>query len=185
MNIEKPEPTNLKGALLLADPTLLDENFARTVVLLTDHQKESGTHGLVINRTLDQKVGDILKGPEFAPLRKVPVHIGGPVGREHLTFAALAWEASQDALRFATHLSLEDAIARMETGETIRAFLGYSGWGRGQLENEITLKSWVPRKPSRDILKAAPDESLWRKLLTTLGPWGALVAGMPERPSLN
>ena len=185
MNLNTNEPPNLKGALILADPTLCDSNFARTVIFMTDYRKDRGAHGLILNRPLEYRVGTILKSPEFTPLRDVPVFIGGPVGQEHLTFASFSWNHGEVAMRCATHLSAEEAVVRLNAGDSVRAFLGYSGWGCGQLEAELQQKSWIPRKVHPEIMRTEANESLWLELLKSLGPWGTLVAGMPENPSMN
>ena len=88
-------------------------------------------------------------------------------------------------MRCATHLSAEEAVVRLDAGDSVRAFLGYSGWGCGQLEAELQQKSWIPRKVHPEIMRTEANESLWLELLRSLGPWGTLVAGMPENPSMN
>ena len=185
MKLNTPDSHSLKGALILADPTLRDENFSRTVVLMTEHQPGLGAHGYIFNRPLERKVGEVLVSEEFSSLREVPIFLGGPVGREHLTFAAFAWVEDQTGLHCSTHLSVEQAIERHAAGQLVRAFLGYAGWGEGQLEQELEGKSWIARPPSAELLLRAPDEALWEHLLRSMGPWGKLVAGLPENPSLN
>jgi putative transcriptional regulator len=126
-----------------------------------------------------------LGGEEFSPLRHVPIFIGGPVGQEHLIFAALSWKPSAKALTCTTHLSLPDAIALQESGKHVRAFLGYSGWSSGQLEKELRGNSWITRRPEPSVLESKADESLWSTLLTTMGPYYKLLAGTPPNPELN
>lgn len=184
MRFDDSEQLSLKGSLILADPSLRDPNFFRSVLILTEHRHDKGAHGYILNRPLNKVVGDVLEANEFTELRQVPIYIGGPVGQEHLTFAAFEWRADGSILNYATHLSTAEAIRRIQAGETIRAFLGYSGWGEGQLENELKQKSWIPRKPASGVLTTATVE-LWTEMLSSMGPWYQLLAGTPENPSLN
>ena len=50
MNLEDPTRLCLRGSLLLADPSLHDPNFHRTVLLLTEHRHDAGAHGYILNR---------------------------------------------------------------------------------------------------------------------------------------
>ena len=177
-------PLPLKGSLILADPSLRDPNFNRSVLLVTDYQQSKGAHGYILNRPMGKHVGEVLTSDEFAELREVPIYIGGPVGQEHLTFAAFCCP-STDSLTYTTHLSTEEAIQRHNAGDTVRAFLGYSGWSEGQLEDEIREQAWITRRPVAEVLKPGRREEMWVSLLSSLGPWGQLLANTPDDPSLN
>jgi putative transcriptional regulator len=184
-DFDNPGPVNLRGALILADPTLRDPNFARTVLLLTDHEADQGAHGYVLNRPMGKKVGELLKDPAFSGLAEVPIFHGGPVSPERLTFAVLGWDEVAGRLVFTTHLSVEDACGVRKDGGEVRAFIGYSGWAEGQLENELRQRAWITRKPAREIVAMTSPENLWQELLRSMGPQYGLLAKMPEDPSLN
>lgn len=168
---------------MLADPSLRDPNFTRTVLLMTDHEQADGAHGYVLNRPVGKTVGDLL--PSLLPLAAVPVFIGGPVGQERLTFAELVWDEDRKRVIYSTHLSVENALERQACGGNLRAFLGYSGWAGGQLENELKQRAWIPLRPAAAALSLDNSGGLWAKLLGTLGPLYQLMAQMPEDPSLN
>lgn len=185
MTFDDSEQLSLKGSLILADPSLRDPNFFRSVLLLTEHRHDQGAHGYILNRPMNKKVGDVLSSEEFSELRQVPIYIGGPVGQEHLTFASFRWQQDGQELNFTTHLSTEDAIRRHLEGETVRAFLGYAGWEEGQLEEELRQKAWISRKPAGTALKADSTEKIWSELLSSMGPWYELLAKAPENLSLN
>lgn len=76
-------------------------------------------------------------------------------------------------------------MQRLDSGEIVRAFVGYSGWAGGQLENELKQRSWITRKPDASILVADNSASLWSDLLSTMGPWFHLLSRMPDDPGLN
>jgi putative transcriptional regulator len=175
----------LRGSLILADPSLQDPNFHRTVLLLTEHRHDQGAHGYILNRPLGKCAGDLLPASEFKALATVPVFSGGPVSQEQLTFASFSWERGSGTLTWTTHLTREDAVERIQKGETVRAFVGYSGWAGGQLENELKQRSWITCKPHESILKADNAARLWSDLLSNMGPWFHLLSKMPDDPTLN
>ena len=185
MSHEAQSWTSLSGSLLLADPALQDPNFNRTVLLLTDHRREHGAHGYVMNRPLGRTVGDLLPGAEFAPLASTPVMIGGPVSQEHLTFAAFAWQARPARLSWTTHLTVEDAVRRAAAGEAVRAFVGYAGWTAGQLEEELGQRAWITASPHAAVLRDGGAGRMWHDILHAMGPYYRLIADTPEDPSLN
>lgn len=185
MNPDDPSQLCLRGSLLLADPSLQDASFHRTVLLLTEHRHDHGAHGYILNRPANQTAGQLLPAPEFKALAKVPVYLGGPVSPEQLTFAAFSWKKSAGAFEWTTHLTKDDAEARLSRGETVRAFVGYAGWAEGQLETEIKHRSWIPCKPAAALLESDNADTLWSELLKSMGPWFHLLSKLPDDPGLN
>ena len=178
-------PIKLNGRLLLADPGLRDGIFNRSVVLLADHSPEEGAFGLILNHPTGKTVGDFLKGKEFSPLRKLAVHHGGPVAPEQLTFSAFWWN-KKSGLRWAIRVSREEAIEHAHRPSTlVRAFIGYSGWSGGQLENELRRNSWITVRPEADLLGHNHDRSLWSDTLRKLSPLHRILAEAPDDPLLN
>jgi putative transcriptional regulator len=184
-SFDNPGQVCLRGSLILADPSLRDPNFSRSVLLLTDHELEQGAHGYVLNRPMGRTVGEVLPDLQEKALASIPVFIGGPVGQERLTFASMSWDASAKRLVFASHLSVEDAVRLQRAGSQVRAFVGYSGWSQGQLESELRQRAWITRKPAREVVEMTHPETLWKDLLGSMGPWFGLLSKMPENPSLN
>ncbi len=178
-------PIRLQGQLLIADPTLREGLFQHSVILLTEHSSEDGACGLILNNPSGHTVGDFLKDEEFASLAKIGVHVGGPVAREHLTFAALWW-TEEKGLRYATRISAHDAIRHAQNpGTLVRAFVGYSGWSEGQLEGEIRHRSWITAKPTSELLAQSHDQSLWAETLRNLSSYHRVMAECPDDPSQN
>jgi putative transcriptional regulator len=175
---------SLSGSLLLASPILRDPNFHHTVLLLASHTAEDGAFGYIMNRPLEKSVRDLLDEKDLGPLADVPVFLGGPVGTNKLSFAALNWNVKKRELKVRTHLSTKEAIVELEKGRIVRGFVGYSGWSEGQLENELEHKSWITCRPRKKLLTNEPDE-LWTTILDDLGPYYKILARMPEDPSLN
>jgi putative transcriptional regulator len=178
-------PQVLRGSLLIADPSLRDGTFNRSVILLTAHAREDGAAGLILNHPTGKVVGDFLKGEEFAPLRNLAVHQGGPVMREQMTFSSFWWSRKL-GLRWAMRISAKQAAEHTrKPGRIVRAFIGYSGWSPGQLENELKRQSWFPVSPQADLLGQAHDHSLWAHLLRGMSPMHRILAEAPEDPFLN
>ncbi|HRQ89278.1 MAG TPA: YqgE/AlgH family protein [Bacteroidia bacterium] len=181
---------SLKGSLILADPSLREPAFFRSVLLLTEHSRCTGAFGYILNRPLGRHVGDllsrdILPGEVRRQLADVPVFMGGPVSTEHLTFSALGWSEIDGRLQYATHLSAQEAAMHQMEGFQIRAFVGYSGWSEGQLEDELEHRAWITHAPGRFVVEEAHTDHLWRDLLRELSPWHKLVADEPDNLWLN
>jgi len=178
-------PIQLQGCLLLADPSLRDGTFDHSVILLADHSPADGAFGLILNHPTERVVGDFLTDKDFGSLRGIPVHDGGPVGREHLTFSAFWWN-KKSGLRWAIRISAEDAIKHSHRpGRIVRAFVGHSGWSPGQLEGELRRASWITTRPAPELLGADHDRSLWYGILRHLSPFHRVLAEAPANPLLN
>lgn len=189
MDSDTPTPDHsiaLQGQLLLADPSLRDGLFHRSVVLMAEHSITDGAFGLILNHPTGHVVGDLLKDETFFPLKKIAVHQGGPVAQEQLTFSAFWWNREKDALRWSIRISAEDAIAHSQRpGTLVRAFIGYSGWSPGQLENELRSNSWITTKPDPSLLGKTHDKALWADVLRDLSPFHRILAEAPEDPFMN
>jgi putative transcriptional regulator len=177
--------TALRGSLLIADPSLRDGTFDRSVILLLAHGLEEGASGIILNHPTGQVVGDFLKGEEFTALRHLPVHQGGPVMREQMTFTSFWW-SRKFGLRWATRISAQAAAQQAhKPGRVVRAFIGYAGWSPGQLENELKRQSWFTTHPQPDLLGLEHDRGLWATLLRRMSPFHRIIAEAPEDPFLN
>ena len=177
---------NLAGSLLVAHPNMVDPNFRRTVLFVSQHEPEEGALGVIINRPLDRPVTELVSDAPPAGLADVPVFLGGPVGKNQLMFAAFEWQKG-------TGLKLHHNIAPDEEIDasgaknllTVCAFVGYAGWGAGQLESEVQQKAWVVKKAKPSLLKLDRLPNLWFEIMRTLGPWYKMLAAAPDDPSLN
>ena len=178
---------SLRGKLLIASPVLDDPNFARTVVLITEHG-EDGAMGIVLNRPSEAEVSAVIPdlmaiaGPE-------PVFVGGPVQPEALVVlgefsdpAKAAWIVVSDVGLVSAQAELEDLPEAIRRG---RVYAGFSGWGPGQLEIEIDEDAWIIEAPIPRELFPEDPAALWSAVLERMGGEYALVARMPEDPSLN
>ena len=180
----------LSGRLLVAEPMLGDPNFDRTVVLVLEHADE-GAMGLVLNRPTDILVADTLFGwHQFATDDPV-VHVGGPVEDRSIWGLARAIDPD-DVDGFVPvlgNLGLVDLRAEPESVHAwvtdFRMYVGYSGWGPGQLEYELAAESWfvVDADPGDPFLADSTD--LWPRILARQGGSLSRLATFPRDPSLN
>lgn len=174
-----------KGCLLISEPFLPDPNFYRSVVLITEHNAQ-GSVGLVLNQRGDLHIQDL-----FADLHtEAPVFMGGPVSRDSMMFLheheelegaepvmpGLYWGGDFEIMRFLNNEGLLHG--------RVKYFVGYSGWGPGQLQSELEQKSWIvtPALPEDVFSETA---NLWKTALSRLGPDFRHLGNAPEDVQLN
>jgi putative transcriptional regulator len=173
------------GSLLVAHPNMLDPNFRRAVLFISAHTPDDGALGIILNRPLEKQVSEVVSEAPLNGLDKVPVFFGGPVGRDRLIFASLEWKTGE-GLKLNHDVDVDEANQQIgKNPGSIRAFIGYAGWGAGQLEAEMKQNAWVIRKPDRATMKLDRLSRLWFDIMNGLGPWFKLLAAAPDDPSLN
>ena len=182
----EPSSRSLAGSLLVAHPSMLDPNFRRTVLFISEHDPSDGALGVIINRPLDRQVADVVTDIPPEGLADVPVFLGGPVGKNQLMFAAFEWKKG-NGVKLSHSIALEKpSTAPGEKNQvTLCAFVGYAGWGAGQLESEVKQKAWLLQKANPSLLKLDRLPSLWFDIMRSLGPWYKMLAAAPDDPSLN
>lgn len=178
-----------RGRLLVATPPLLDPNFVRTVVLVIEHNPD-GALGVVLNRPTATHLGEVL--PAWGDLALEPgvVHVGGPVQPDGMIGLALLDTPDPVDVPGITGLwpgvatvDLDSPPSTMVRG--VRCYVGYAGWGPGQLDAEIATGSWfvVERGPA-DPWSTQPA-TLWSRVLRRQPAPVAQFANCPLDPSTN
>lgn len=169
----------LDGKLLVAMPGMGDPRFERSVILICAHS-EDGAMGLIINKpTPDLSFGTLLeqlKIPRAGMGRDIRIHYGGPVERGrgfvlHSRDYRGGPATMQIDARFGMTATLDilEALAKGAGPDHALLALGYSGWGPGQLENEILANGWLIGDADEDVVFAADDQSKWGKALKSMG----------------
>jgi putative transcriptional regulator len=162
-----------RGVLLVASPSLGDQNFAQTVLLIIEHGK-GGTVGLILNQPTNVLLSDVL--PDLPVLKRTNHRLftGGPVGRTQMALLFRLKEPYPDARRIVdgiylgTPRVLEQIIAQPKPSENFRAFAGFAGWAPGQLDHEMLQGSWgVLPSDTFDILDNDPA-TLWPDCISRL-----------------
>jgi putative transcriptional regulator len=177
----------LRGKLLVASPALVDPNFARTVVLITEHTEE-GAMGIVLNRPSDAGASEVV--PELAEIAGgEPLYVGGPVQPDAVVLLAefsnpdaAAWIVAADVGLASAGSDLDELVTAVRRG---RLYAGHSGWEAGQLEFELEADSWIVEPPLPAELFPDDPDSLWSDVLARKGGRYALLARMPVDPSQN
>lgn len=177
--------TSLRGQLLLATPTLNDGTFDHSVILIAEHTEKDGAVGTIINHPTGITVGNLISQLKQSPLAEIPVLRGGPVATEHLTFSSLCWDLKNRQIRL-NPISADKAESTLQKPDHIvQAIVGHSAWVPGQLEDELQRNTWITLKPSPSLLTQAHDIDLWKRLLSSISPYHALLSLAPKNPILN
>lgn len=180
----------MPGTLLIADPFLKDPNFARSVVLLCEHQEEQGSFGFVINKRYDQTLNDLV--PDIIQ-PNIPVYFGGPVQLDTIHFVHELPHLIEGSMQLLPGIywggRFDQVVALMNRGQLdvrkIKFFIGYSGWSSGQLQTELKEKSWIVSEASPRLIFKEAEQEIWKSSLRSLGRDFAMMANFPIDPSLN
>jgi putative transcriptional regulator len=177
------------GILLIADPFLKDPNFLRTVVFLCEHREE-GSFGFVLNRRYENTIDELI--PELEG-HKIPVFYGGPVQIDTIHFLhqyPVEIPGGQEILKGVFWGGDFDAVVNLIKNEDInkdkiRFYIGYSGWGEGQLAIEMKEKTWLTVKSTRKLIFHPDHDAIWKDALKHLGGDYEMMVNFPIDPQLN
>src|SRR5258708_3085963 len=178
------------GHLLISEPFMMDPNFKRSVILLTEYS-EVGAMGFVLNHQSEYLLGDLL--PDL-PYSEMPVYHGGPVGEDTLHFIHCCPEKIKDGIEIAGGVfwggdfeTVKSLISNyLLTENEIKFFAGYSGWTPGQLDDEIAEDTWiVSDKFNPEIVFTRDEQNMWKQVVIGLGQRYAHIANFPENPEMN
>ncbi|MBS0444502.1 MAG: YqgE/AlgH family protein [Proteobacteria bacterium] len=183
---DEPVPTiNFTNQFLIAMPGMGDGTFAGTVVYMCEHT-EKGALGLVINKPIDIKLKNLFEKVELslarADLAEAPVYFGGPVQTERgfVLHDRLASEDGEGAhynsylqipggLEMTTSKDVLEALSQGVGPKRVLVTLGYSGWGAGQLEDEMQRNGWINVTAEPAIIFDTPVEQRYERALSLLG----------------
>lgn len=177
------------GILLIADPFLKDPNFIRTVVLLCEHQ-EQGSLGFVLNKQIEQSLGELITDLEEY---NFPVYYGGPVQMNTIHFLHQYPDLIPESVKVSNEIywggNFESVTALIKSNSIdeskIKFFIGYSGWGDGQLAEELEEKSWLTVSATQNLVFNTVHDEIWKGSLQRLGRDYEMMANFPIDPRLN
>lgn len=181
--------TPKKGRLLIAEPSILnDDSFNRSAILLTEHNEKNSV-GFILNRPLKITINDII--PEIDC--NFTVFQGGPVEQDNLYFVHSVPDLIPNSLEVSNGIywggnfeSLKELLSNHKLkSEDIRFFLGYSGWGSHQLEEELRNNSWFVAENDFANIFNVDNESLWKNKLLQKGGEYKIWANAPSDIHLN
>jgi len=187
MNSDEPISMNLTHHFLIAMPSLMDEMFSRSVVYMCEHS-ERGALGLVINKPSPMSMTSLFEKVDL-PLGRLdlslsPVFIGGPVHSERgfVLHEAFTTEGAPEqesiyastmtipgGLEMTTSKDVLEAIATGAGPKRVLISLGYSAWGEGQLESELSENSWLTVSADTAVIFDTPVEQRYERAMSLLG----------------
>lgn len=157
---------NVEGKLLVASPHLKDSNFFRTVILMVRHSEEEA-FGVILNRPTEHRLKDVITMVSDSEcVHDLPIHYGGPVEGPLMAVHDLP-DQTEDAVRDGISLSIQqstilDLVARSNV--RLKVFDGYSGWGPGQLDDEISAGGWLVAEATSELV-FSDAQTLWENVI--------------------
>lgn len=170
---------DLTGKLLIAMPGMGDPRFDHSVIYLCSHS-DDGAMGLIVNKPADLRIKALLSqlniACEIPVVGERLVRFGGPVETSRgFVLHSSDYEANLHSMPVKSGFSmtatldiLEDIAAGRGPAEAM-LMLGYSGWGPGQLEDEISMNGWLTTDASPELVFQVADDEKWEAALATLG----------------
>lgn len=160
---------------LIAAPSLRDPNFARTVILLVEHGAE-GTIGFIINRPSEITFEEVTQAAKLEDAKAMPILTGGPVsGTGWVVYDPRTAEQDLAGESVRVHdeifITSSKRILAADDEDMSRRYLfvGYAGWGPGQLDEELARGSWLCVSLTPEILFDCPLEERWARALQSAG----------------
>ena len=177
-----------KGKLLISEPFIKDPAFGRSVILLVE-KNEIGTVGFILNHKLKITVSDVLDNIHL----KNNLYQGGPVAHDSLHFLYRGHNPVKHSVKIMQGLywggDFKDLLQKISDGEisedSIRFYVGYSGWEPGQLEFEMDEKTWIVAPADINTVFELSADKLWKQTMKSLGGDYALMANSPLDPQMN
>jgi len=178
------------GRLLISEPFMMDPNFKRSVILLTE-VAETGAMGFILNHQSEYLLGDVLPDISYS---EIPVYVGGPVAANTLHFIHCVPDKIAGGIEICDGVywggdfeAIKELITTYQLNENeIKFFMGYSGWTPNQLDDEIQENSWiVAEKCSAETLFGNSEHNMWKEVVISLGSRFAHIANFPENPQMN
>ncbi len=181
-----------RGDLLIAEPLLDEPYFKRSVIMLLDEDRNEGHIGLTLNKQTPVTLQDIF--PEWRAGAQVRVYSGGPVESDRLFMLHTMGDIFNGSVEVTKGIyvggKLDDVIDYVNNNPDIegclRFFLGYSGWGRGQLTSEILKNTWaLNANPGQTDILTGAEDVYWRREVERLGEKYRSWLIVPSNPSFN
>lgn len=176
-----------KGNVLISRPLLNDEYFHKSVVLLTDYHDE--VVGFIVNKPSNLYLSDVINDfPEFDS----KIYYGGPVDPDNLYFIHRVPDKIEGSIPIVNDLYWGGDFNQVKKlivennlkSEDIRFFLGYSGWGTDQLDEEINSKAWIIDELEGSLFNWETYE-LWKKCMAEKEKDYEIWMGAPKDIRLN
>lgn len=176
--------------LLLASPFMFYGDFRRSVILMCQHKKDEGSLGYILNRKMNITLGSLIE--EFQDFSS-EVYYGGPVEMDTLHYIHNVGHLLTDSVKITDGIYWHGNFERLKEliltkqiePKNIRFFIGYSGWGEGQLQAEIEeQQSWLLGKVNEKYV-FNDQKDLWRTVLLNEGGSKSVISQIPDETNCN
>ena len=180
----------IPGNLPLSEPFLQDENFVRSVIMVCEHNSE-GSFGFVLNKPSILQMYELIEDLQFIESK---VFIGGPVQQDTLHFIYFGDKIVEGSVQIGEKLwwggDFSSLIEKIRSNElplqSVRFFLGYTGWGPDQLVEELEQNTWIIYEEELELSDLENSgEDFWKNLLINMGGEFRVIANYPLDPRLN
>jgi putative transcriptional regulator len=165
-------PDLAAGTFLVSSRGLGDPNFSETVILLLRYDEDEGAMGLIVNRRSDVPVARVFEDLKHAKGRTDLAYSGGPVEPDNVLALLKSSTKLEHAQRvfagvylIADKDLLEKTLAEKAEPSVFHVYLGYAGWGPGQLEHEVDLGAWRILPPNSESVFDTDPDSVWPRLI--------------------
>lgn len=179
--------------MLVSEPFLSEKEFRHAAVIMVDYSEESSSMGVVMNKLSDYSLHELLED-DVTGDGDIPVYAGGPMSTDRLFFIHTLGDIIPGSNEITDGLyvggDFDAIISYVNSGYPIegcvRFFLGYSGWGPGQLDEEVGNHVWgVGKALSPDVMLSGNGDTYWHKCVKGLGSKFGWWRLHPEYPQSN
>lgn len=176
--------------LLVASPFMDEAIFNRAVILICEHNKEDGSLGYILNKKVDLKLNDLIA--DF-PAFDSEIYYGGPVGTETIHYMHNVGDLLPNSVKIAEGVFWGgdfEVLKQLINTElikpyNIRFFLGYAGWGAGQLQGEMREHAWMLCHLDANYVFKKHKKDVWKLVLQQEGGTFGVIATISEELSWN
>lgn len=189
LNRKPNKLTPKQGRLLISDPFLQDMFFKRSVVLLLDYH-DDGAFGLILNKPIEFSFNQVVKGfPQF----ESPIYMGGPISNQTVFFIHTVGDLIANSNEITSGLYWGGEVLDVKklmkenrlSNENIKFYLGYTGWGEHQLDQELRYDSWVISETSVAEIMQQQTAKFWNAMVKNLGKDFEIWTRFPPDPNMN
>ena len=176
------------GRVLLSEPFMDDENFTRSVIYICEHNNDE-SYGFILNHILTPTLSELINEIDN---KDFTISYGGPVSSDNLFYFHDLGNRIKGAKQLSDNLwtggDFNEIISlinnREITDKNIRFFLGYSGWSKSQLNNEMKSNSWIVSEFDQNSIISI-DQNLWQSFLSKKGGKYKIISNFPIDPTSN
>ena len=169
--------SSVKNHFLIATEKMTDSRFSKTVIVMLESD-ENGAWGLAINKRLGTMPIALLIDPSLNTSEEreelfelnIPIFWGGPVDPKEIFILHSNEYKSKSTIKYENISISQDYeilfdIAKNQGPKKSLVILGYSGWGKGQLEGEMEKDHWILSDIDLDITFDEESKTKWNKAI--------------------